>query len=151
FMPGSNARALEKAKTLSADGIILDLEDLVSPDAKAPARDQVAAAVTGRGFGRREVIVRVNGRDTPWWLEDLGMAAKGKPDGVLVPKVQSTADLNAIADRFSDIGADHAIRVWIMIETPLGVLRVQELAGQGREAERRVPGGGGGAAAGGGG
>lgn len=140
FMPGSNARALEKAKTLPADGIILDLEDSVSPDAKATARDQVAAAVIGRGFGRREVIVRVNGRDTPWWLEDLGMAAKAKPDGVLVPKVQSTADLNAIADRFGDIGADHAIRVWIMIETPLGVLRVQELCAAARDAEMRLAG-----------
>src|SRR4030095_15443051 len=96
FMPGSNARALEKAKTLPADGIILDLEDSVAPDAKATARDQVAAAVAGRGFGRREVIVRVNGLDTPWWLDDLGMAARAKPDGILVPKVASVADLNAI-------------------------------------------------------
>jgi citrate lyase subunit beta/citryl-CoA lyase len=140
FMPGSNARALEKARTLPADGIILDLEDSVAPEAKTTARDQVAAAIKAGGFGRREVIVRVNGRDTPWWLEDIGMAAKVKPDGILVPKVQSVADLNAIADRFGDIGADHAIRVWIMIETPLGVLRVEELAAQGRDAEMRLAG-----------
>jgi citrate lyase subunit beta/citryl-CoA lyase len=140
FMPGSNARALEKARSLPADGLILDLEDSVSPDAKVTARDQVGAAVAARGFGRREVIVRVNGLDTAWWLEDLGMAAKAKPDGVLVPKVQSTADLTAISDRFGDIGADHAIRVWIMIETPLGVLRVHELAAAARDAEMRLAG-----------
>ena len=140
FMPGSNARALEKAKTLPADGIILDLEDSVAPDAKAIARDQVAAAVTGRGFGRREVIVRVNGLDTPWWLDDLGMAARAKPDGVLVPKVASVADVTAISDRLGDIGADHAIRVWIMIETALGVLRVTELAAAAHDAEMRLAG-----------
>ncbi len=140
FMPGSNARALEKARTLPADGIILDLEDSVAPDAKAAARDQVAAAVAARGFGRREVIVRVNGLDTPWWLDDLGMAAKARPDGVLVPKVASVADLTAIADRLGDIGADHSIRVWIMIETPLGVLRAEELATRARDSEMRLAG-----------
>jgi citrate lyase subunit beta/citryl-CoA lyase len=140
FMPGSNARALEKARTLPADGIILDLEDSVSPDAKTTARGQVASAVAARGFGRREVIVRVNGLDTPWWLDDLGMAAKAKPDGVLVPKVASVADITAISDRLGDIGADHAIRVWIMIETPLGVLRVEELATAARDSEMRLAG-----------
>lgn len=140
FMPGSNARALEKAKSLPADGIILDLEDSVAADAKAVAREQVGAAVAARGFGRREVIVRVNGLDTPWWLEDIGMAAQAKPDGVLVPKVASVADINAIADRFGDIGADHTIRVWLMIETPLGVLRAEELAACARDVEMRLAG-----------
>ncbi len=84
--------------------------------------------------------MRVNGLDTPWWLDDLGMAAKAKPDGVLVPKVASVADLTAIANRFGDIGADHAIRVWIMIETPLGVLRVEELAAAARDSEMRLAG-----------
>jgi citrate lyase subunit beta / citryl-CoA lyase len=140
FMPGSNARALEKARTLPADGIILDLEDSVAVDAKATAREQVAAAVAAGGFGHREVIVRVNGLDTPWWLDDLGMAARAKPHGVLVPKVASVADLTAIADRFGDIGADHTIRVWIMIETPLGVLRAEELAAASRDSEMRLAG-----------
>lgn len=140
FMPGSNARALEKARTLPADGIILDLEDSVAPDAKALARDQVAAALSSRGFGRREVIVRVNGLDTAWWLDDLNMAAKARPDGILVPKVASLTDLSAIADRLGDIGADHGIRVWIMIETPLGVLRVEELAAAARDTEMRLAG-----------
>ena len=89
FMPGSNARALEKARTLPADGIILDLEDSVAPDAKAIARDQIAAAVAARGFGKREVLVRINGLDTPWWLDDVGMAGKARPDGILVPKVST--------------------------------------------------------------
>ena len=117
FMPGSNARALEKARNLHADGLILDLEDSVAPDAKAMARDQVAQAIAQGGFGRREVLIRVNALDSPWWIDDLGMAGKAKPDGVLVPKISSVAELNIIADRLSDIGADMSIRVWAMIET----------------------------------
>lgn len=140
FMPGSNARALEKARTLPADGIILDLEDSVAPDAKATARSQVAQAVSAKGFGPREVIVRINGLDTPWWLEDLDAAAKAKPDGILIPKVESVETITAISDRLGDTGADHAIRVWLMIETPLGVLRAQELAAQARDTEMRLAG-----------
>lgn len=140
FMPGSNARALEKAQTLPADGIILDLEDSVAPDAKPAARSQVAQAVAAKGFGRREVIVRINGLDTPWWLEDLDAAAKAKPDGILIPKVDSVDAITTIADRLGDTGADHAIRVWLMIETPLGVLRAEELASQARDTEMRLAG-----------
>lgn len=140
FMPGSNARALEKARTLPADGIILDLEDSVAPDAKATARSQVAQAVSAKGFGPREVIVRINGLDTPWWLEDLDAAAKAKPDGILIPKVESVETITAISDRLGDTGADHAIRVWLMIETPLGVLRAEELAAQARDTEMRLAG-----------
>lgn len=140
YMPGSNARALEKARTLPADGIILDLEDSVAPDAKTIAREQVANAVEARGFGRREVLIRVNGLDTPWWVDDVAMAAKARPDGILVPKVSSAADLTAISDRLTDIRADPAIRVWIMIETPLGVLHVEELAAQARDSELRLAG-----------
>src|SRR5579872_3751658 len=99
FMPGSNARALEKARILPADGIILDLEDSVAPDAKAMARDQIAQAIAAKGFGRREVLVRVNGLDTPWWIDDVAMAAKARPDGILFPKVSSVEDLAAIADQ----------------------------------------------------
>ena len=89
FMPGSNARALEKARSLPADGIILDLEDSVAPDAKATARDQIAKAVAAGGFGRREVLVRINSLDTPWWVDDVGMAGKARPDGILVPKIST--------------------------------------------------------------
>ncbi len=106
FMPGSNARALEKARNLPADGIILDLEDSVAPDAKAAARDQIAKAIAAGGFGKREVLIRVNSLDTPWWIDDVTMAGKARPDGILVPKVSTVSDLNAIANRLSDINAD---------------------------------------------
>ncbi len=140
YMPGSNARALEKARTLPADGVILDLEDSVAPDAKAVAREQVAAAVAAKGFGRREVLVRINALDTPWWADDLTAAAQAKPDGILVPKISSVADLRTVAVRLAHIGADPAIRLWIMIETPLGVLRVEELAAQAQNKDMRLAG-----------
>ena len=101
FMPGSNQRALEKARTLPADGLILDLEDAVAPDAKETARDQIAQAVAARGFGRREVLIRINSLDSAWWEDDLAMAARAAPDGVVVPKVSRVADLKLIADRLS--------------------------------------------------
>src|SRR5277367_2787089 len=96
FMPGSNARALEKARNLAADGLILDLEDSVAPDAKAKARDQIAAAVAARGFGRREILIRTNSLDTSWWRDDIAMAGKARPDGILVPKISTVEDLNNI-------------------------------------------------------
>jgi citrate lyase subunit beta / citryl-CoA lyase len=140
YMPGSNARALEKARTLPADGVILDLEDSVAPDAKAVAREQVAAAVAAKGFGRREVLVRINALDTPWWADDLTAAAQAKPDGILVPKISSVAELRTVAVRLAHINADVAIRLWIMIETPLGVLRVEELAAQAQNKDMRLAG-----------
>src|SRR5579872_2539021 len=97
FMPGSNARAVEKARTLPADGIILDLEDSVAPDAKGLARDQIAQAIGAGGFGRREVWIRTNALDTPFWSDDVKMAAKAKPDAILVPKVSSVDNLRTIA------------------------------------------------------
>ncbi len=140
FMPGSNARALEKAKTLAADGFIFDLEDAVAPDLKQAARQQIADAVASRGYGKREILVRINGLDTSWWLEDVGMVARAHPDGIVIPKVQSPDQLTAISDRLGDINADHAIRVWAMIETPLGVLRAEEIAEQARDFEVRLEG-----------
>jgi citrate lyase subunit beta/citryl-CoA lyase len=140
FMPGSNARALEKAKVLPADGIILDLEDSVAPDAKAIARDQIAAAVAAKGFGKREVLIRINALDTPWWIDDITMAGKAKPDGILVPKISTVADLSAIADRLSDINADFSIRVWAMIETSRAVLDADKLAAASRDSEMRLAG-----------
>src|SRR5471032_169623 len=113
FMPGSNARALEKARNLPADGIILDLEDSVAPDAKALARDQIVQAIAGGGFGKREVLIRINSLDTPWWIDDISMAGKAGPDGIVVPKISSVEDLAAIADKLG--GADSSIRVWAMI------------------------------------
>src|ERR1700712_4600261 len=106
FMPGSNARALEKARNLPADVIILDLEDSVAPDAKGLARDQVAQAISAKGFGKREVWVRTNSLDSAWWVDDAAMAGKAKPDGILVPKVSSVEDLKAIGDRLAAVQAD---------------------------------------------
>ena len=140
FMPGSNARALEKARNLPVDGIILDLEDAVAPDAKAMARDQIAAAVAARGFGKREVLIRINALDTPWWIDDITMAGKAKPDGILVPKISSVADLTAIANRLSDINANISIRVWAMIETSRAVLDADKLAAASRDSETRLAG-----------
>src|SRR3954449_12538233 len=138
FMPGSNARALEKARDLAADGIILDLEDSVAPDAKALARDQIAQAVAAKGFGRREVLIRINALDSPYWIDDVTMAGKARPDGILVPKISSVQDLSAIADRLSDVGADMSIRVWAMIETARAVLHAEELAAASRDSEMRL-------------
>jgi len=140
FMPGSNARALEKARHLPADGIILDLEDSVGLDAKAVARDQIAKAVAARGFGKREVLIRTNSLDTPWWIDDITMAGKARPDGILVPKISSVADLSAIADRLDAIGADPSIRVWAMIETARAVLHAEELAAASRDQRTRLAG-----------
>ncbi len=140
FMPGSNARALEKARNLPADGIILDLEDSVAPEAKQLARDQIAAAVAAGGFGRREVLIRVNALDSPWWVDDVAMAGKARPDGILVPKVSSVKDLSLIADRLGDVKADASIRVWAMIETAQAVLDAEQLAAASQDAEMRLSG-----------
>jgi citrate lyase subunit beta/citryl-CoA lyase len=138
FMPGSNARALEKARNLPADGIILDLEDSVAPDAKSMARDQIAQAIAAKGFGKREVMIRTNSLDTPWWIDDIAMAGKARPDGIVVPKVSSVEDLEAIADRLS--GADPSIQVWAMIETARAVLHAEELAAASRDPKMRLAG-----------
>ena len=140
FMPGSNARALEKARNLPADGIILDLEDSVAPEAKGMARDQIAQAIAVGGFGKREILIRVNTLDSPWWIDDIAMAGKARPDGILVPKVSSVEDLAAIADRLGAINADSSIRVWAMIETARAVLHAEELAAASRKLETRLAG-----------
>jgi citrate lyase subunit beta/citryl-CoA lyase len=138
FMPGSNVRAMEKARNLPADGIILDLEDAVAPDAKAMARDQIAAAIAAGGFGRREVIIRVNALDSPWWIDDMAMAGQARPDGILVPKISSVEDLTAIAERLGE--ADASVRVWAMIETARAVLHAEELAAASRDPKVRLAG-----------
>lgn len=140
FMPGSNARALEKARLLPADGLILDLEDAVAPDAKDTARDQIAAAVAAKGYGKREILVRINALDTAWWQDDLAMAAKASPDGILVPKVSTVEDIATVGNKLAELGADPAIRVWIMIETARGVLHAEELAAQKHDPKSRLDG-----------
>src|SRR4029077_4530924 len=99
YMPGSNARVLEKAKTLAADGVILDLEDSVAPDAKEMARRQVADVVKVGGFGKREVFIRINGVDPPWHADDLSAAAHAAPDAILVPKVSNPQTLEMVGRR----------------------------------------------------
>jgi citrate lyase subunit beta/citryl-CoA lyase len=140
FMPGSNARALDKARNLPSDGVILDLEDSVAPDAKPMARDQIAAAVAAKGFGRREIIIRINNLESPWWQDDLAMAAAARPDGILVPKVSSPADVKKLEERLRTLKADPAIGLWAMIETPLGVLSAQQIAATAREGDKRLTG-----------
>jgi citrate lyase subunit beta / citryl-CoA lyase len=140
YMPGSNTRAIEKARTLPVDAVILDLEDSVAPEAKAVARRQVLDAVAAGGFGAREVIIRINGLDTPWWIEDLDAVAKARPDAVLVPKVAGPKLLEDVADRLVDISADHRIRVWAMMETPLAVLKAAEIAAAAVDVETRLAG-----------
>jgi citrate lyase subunit beta / citryl-CoA lyase len=129
FMPASNARALDKARTLPADVVILDLEDAVAPDAKPAARAMAAEAARGRGYGLREVIVRVNGLDTPWGADDLAAVAVSGADGVLLPKVESA---DAVA-RASAVLAAHAapetMALWCMLETPRGILAAASIAG----------------------
>jgi citrate lyase subunit beta/citryl-CoA lyase len=138
YMPGSNARALEKAKSLPADGVILDLEDSVAPDAKEAARDRVAAAVKAGGFGSREVIIRVNGVDTPWHADDLSAAAHAAPDAILVPKVSSPDVLERIGRRLLDMGTAHKTQVWAMIETPLAIFNIPAIAAEAKDSEARL-------------
>jgi citrate lyase subunit beta/citryl-CoA lyase len=140
YMPGSNARALEKARTLAADGLILDLEDAVAPDAKEMARRQVGDAVRAGGFGAREVVIRINGLDTPWGADDLTVAAAVKPDAILVPKVSTPDDLTTLGRRLDQLEASHNIRVFAMMETPLAVLNARDIAAAAREPLTRLAG-----------
>jgi citrate lyase subunit beta / citryl-CoA lyase len=128
YMPGSNARALEKARGLDADALILDLEDAVAPDAKERARDQVCAALRAGGYGHREIAVRINGLDTPWGEKDLAAAAAAAPDAILVPKVESAAMLAEVERRLGGAGAPDSTALWCMLETPRGVLNAAEIA-----------------------
>jgi citrate lyase subunit beta/citryl-CoA lyase len=138
YMPGSNARAIEKARTLPADAVILDLEDSVAPDAKAAARQQVVNAVKAGGFGAREVIVRVNGLDTPWHVDDVTAAAHAAPDAILVPKISTPQQLEAIGQRLLDMRTDLRTRIWAMIETPLAIFNILALAAEAADSEARL-------------
>jgi citrate lyase subunit beta/citryl-CoA lyase len=129
YLPGSNARALEKARTLPVDAVILDLEDAVAPAMKEQARAQVAAAVRAGGFGHREVLVRVNGLSTAWGLEDLQALATAGADGILLPKVEQARTVHEAALALRSARAPNTLPVWCMIETPRGALRAEEIAG----------------------
>jgi citrate lyase subunit beta / citryl-CoA lyase len=140
FMPGSNARALEKARNLAADCLILDLEDSVAPDAKVKAREQIAQAVQAKGFGKREVLIRTNSLDSPWWRDDAAMAGAVVPGGILVPKISTVEDLNKIGARLSEVGAPSTIKVWAMIETARAVLDADKLSATSHDSKSRLAG-----------
>ncbi len=128
YMPSSNAKALEKAKTLPADGIIFDLEDAVAPDAKPAARESAAAAVASGEYGRRTLTIRVNGIGTQWHEDDLAAAAKAGPHAIVVPKVDSVAQVRELVGKIEKAGAPDHTTLWAMIETPAAILRVGDIA-----------------------
>jgi citrate lyase subunit beta/citryl-CoA lyase len=140
YMPGSNARAIEKARSLPADGVILDLEDAVAPDAKAQARAQVTEAVKAGGFGSREVLIRVNGIDTPWHADDMAAVAQAAPDAVLLPKISEVAQLERVGQRLLDMHVALKTRVWAMIETPAAIFNIMALAAEAHDSETRLGG-----------
>ena len=127
-MPGSNARAMDKARTLPADVIILDLEDAVAPGVKAEARELAAAHVQAGGYGAREVVIRVNGLGTPWGRDDLAAAARARPDAVLVPKVESGRAVREVVDALAAAGGPDSLAIWCMLETPRGILDAAAIA-----------------------
>jgi citrate lyase subunit beta/citryl-CoA lyase len=138
YMPGSNARALEKAKSITADALILDLEDAVAPEAKERARDQVCAAVTAGGYGHRELIIRINGLGTPWGQADLEAAARAAPDAILLPKPGTGADIIRATEAMVRAGAPDKTKLWAMIETPLAILNLGEIASTSRQPHARL-------------
>ena len=138
YMPGANKRALEKAKTLPADSLILDLEDSVAPEAKAQARDSVCAAVKAGGYGHRELVIRVNAIETPWGMDDLRAAVAAAPDAILVPKVSQPGDIVTAAKVLGSVHAPGKTRLWAMMETPKSMLNAREIAALGAEPEHRL-------------
>jgi citrate lyase subunit beta/citryl-CoA lyase len=128
YMPGSNGRALDKGRTLAADGLILDLEDAVAPDAKEGARTQIIDALRTGGYGKRELIVRVNSLDTDWGCGDISAMAKSGADAILLPKIESAAMVQEAEKLMIDAGAPDNLGIWCMMETPLGMLHAEEIA-----------------------
>jgi citrate lyase subunit beta / citryl-CoA lyase len=128
YVPGSNERALEKARTVPADTLILDLEDAVAPSAKREARERLADALDRGGYGAREIVLRVNGPDTPWWEEDIAWTAAARVDAVLIPKVERAETMRAAEQDLRLAGVADDVPLWCMIETPLAVLHLREIA-----------------------
>ena len=128
YMPGANPRALEKAKSLAADTLIFDLEDAVAPEAKVEARETACGAVKAGGYGKREVVIRINGLDTEWGLDDLKAAVAAGPDAILAPKVIDGGDIDRLNDAMSRAGAPDDMGLWVMIEMPKAILNIQDIA-----------------------
>jgi citrate lyase subunit beta / citryl-CoA lyase len=138
YMPGSNARAIAKARALPADAIILDLEDSVAPDAKVLAREQVVAAVREGGFGGRQVIIRVNSAQTPWAEDDLTAAIAARPDAILLPKVDGGGAIMQAARALRESGAPESVRLWAMMEMPLAILHAESIAATAADPAARL-------------
>jgi citrate lyase subunit beta/citryl-CoA lyase len=128
YMPSSNARALEKARTIACDALILDLEDAVAPDDKPAAREAACAAARSGDYGNRELTIRVNGLGTAWHDDDLAAAAKAGPDGIVVPKVDSADEVRSLVAAIEAAGAPEHTRLWAMVETPGAIFNVREIA-----------------------
>jgi citrate lyase subunit beta/citryl-CoA lyase len=128
YVPGSNPRAIAKARSLATDAVILDLEDSVAPEAKTATRAHVAAAVGEGGFGGREVVIRVNGADTPWGADDLAAATAAGPDAILLPKIDGPGGVMQAARGLREAGAPDRIRLWAMMETPMAILHAGSIA-----------------------
>jgi citrate lyase subunit beta/citryl-CoA lyase len=129
YMPGANERALEKAQAIPAEALILDLEDAVAPDAKPEARERVCAAATSGAYGAREIAIRANGLGTPWHDDDLRAIAAAGPHAVVVPKINSAADVHTVERALEAAGAPDHTAIWAMVETPIAMLSATEIAG----------------------
>lgn len=128
YMPGSNQRAMEKARALPADSLVLDLEDAVAPAQKSAARQLVVDAVANGGYGRRELAIRINSLDTEWGEDDLVAVAGSRADAICLPKVESAAQVLAVANALDNLGVSLDMAIWAMLETPRGILRAEEIA-----------------------
>ncbi len=138
YMPGSNERALNKAKSIPADTLIFDLEDAVAPDAKPKARDMVCTAVKEGGYGAREVVIRVNSLDTAWGTDDLLAACEAQPDAILVPKVSNAGDITSTGKILKSRHVPQTTRLWAMMETPMSMINAREIAATGHDKENRL-------------
>lgn len=138
YMPGANDRALEKARSLPADALILDLEDSVAPDSKVEARNKVVASVKEGGYGRREIVIRPNALETAWGTADILAAASAAPDAILVPKVQHAGDIISAAKILKSVNAPEKTKLWAMMETPHAILHAADIAAVGADPENRL-------------
>ncbi|MBV8662679.1 MAG: CoA ester lyase [Hyphomicrobiales bacterium] len=138
YMPGSNPKALAKARSLPADAIIIDLEDSVAPEAKAAARGLTVETVRAGGFGGREIVIRVNGADTPWGAEDLAAAVAAAPDAILLPKVDGPGAIMSAARALREANAPPTTRLWAMMETPMAILSAGSIAATAADPEARL-------------
>ncbi len=138
FMPASNERALEKAKTIKADTLIFDLEDAVAGDVKAEARERACDAIRSGDYGLRELVVRVNEHDTHEGYEDIKAIAALGPDAILAPKVQTRTHIGTLSRLIYEAGAPAKTKLWVMIETPMAILNIREIAKMAKDEDSRL-------------